>query len=143
MLSFLKNPILFFSILNLSSSFIFQNGRIMYPKKDVINYNSGTYSQEIKSKIINFNNSSDKRTFLGGDTNKFPELTMRTRYRVQPAKPILGKLSQSIVYSYDRYNIPISDLMLPKKNKVNSADSVKTNPNAFARAIVRMYNYGW
>ena len=115
----------------------------MYPKKDVINYNFGTHSQEIKSKIINFNNSSDKRSFLGGVTDKFPELTMRTRYRVQPAKPILGKLSQSIVYSYDRYNIPISDLMLPKKNKVNSADSVKTNPNAFARAIVRMYNYGW
>ena len=143
MLSFLKNPILFFSILNLSSSFILQNIRIMYPKKDVINYNFGTHSQEIKSKIINFNNSSDKRSFLGGVTDKFPELTMRTRYRVQPAKPILGKLSQSIVYSYDRYNIPISDLMLPKKNKVNSADSVKTNPNAFARAIVRMYNYGW
>ena len=115
----------------------------MYPKKDVINYNSGTYSQEIKSKIIHLNNSSDKRSFLGGVKNKFSELTIRTRYHVQAVKLILGKLSQSIVYSYDRYNIPISDLMLPKKNKVNSADSVKTNPNAFARAIVRMYNYGW
>lgn len=143
MLSFLKNTILFFSILNFSSSFILQNSRIMYPKKDVINYNSGTYSQEIKSKIINFNNSSDKCSFLGGVKNKFPELTMRTRYRVQPAKPILGKFSQSIVYSYEKYNIPISDLMIPKKNKINSTESIVKHPNAFVRAIVRMYNYGW
>ena len=143
MLSFLKNTILFFSILNFSSSFILQNSRIMYPKKDVINYNFGTHSQEIKSKIINFNNSSDKRSFLGGVTDKFPEFTIRTRYRVQPAKPILGKLSQSIVYSYEKYNIPISHLMLPKKNKINSTESIVKHPNAFVRAIVRMYNYGW
>ncbi len=143
MLFFLKNTILFISILNLSSPFILQNSRILYLKKNVINCNSGTYSQEIKSKIINFNNNSDKRSFLGNVKNKFPKLTIRTRYRVQPAKPILGKLSQSIVYSYDRYNIPISDLMLPKKNKVKSIYSIKTHPNAFVRAIIKMYNYGW
>lgn len=143
MLSFLKNTILFFSILNLSSSFILQNNRILFPKKNVINYNSGTYSPKIKSKIINFINSSDKRSFLSDVKNKFPEFTIRTRYCVQPAKPIVGKLTQSIIYSYERYNIPRPDLMLPKKKKVNSTDSIKTHPNAFASIIVRMYNYGW
>ena len=86
--------------------------------------------------------STPERT-LGNVKNKFPKLTIRTRYRVQPAKPIVGKLSQSIIYSYERYNIPISDLMLPKKNKVKSIYSIKTHPNAFARAIIKMYNYGW
>ena len=70
-------------------------------------------------------------------------MVVGTKPRIQPAKPVFGTLSKVIVQSYENQVIPLPKKQRQGEGKKEKGDPINDQPNAFARALVRMYQCGW